>query len=628
MFDSSPDQVIFEAFEASPRNEDVLAADNALQWDFPGCAVAIPLTTFNDEDFRLSLATFLEQASLETTKMFAAHTFKAGAEIFEYRDTANPTMISSMLMAILEENGQRISTPPLRKRIRDDICWSNAEKPWRRLPHWLVLRVAIARRLSLMLGGELGRFEYKFFMCICFSRFLESAEPTLAADEVEFMKTKLCRRLVKLDVDRTGVQDKFVSKRVDGLFEDVSPGINRVIRTANYRVRSEWEAFKQASKKTIPLLPKQASLSDLTLPLRVSGQVLEEMQAMSTKRMMRPNPKWTTPPDFDLSSVTNEHFSKYAKPFFDLSKQEYQLQHLGLGNPQGTSPSDFITSLSHLIRQYVDKALPLYRGNPGQMSLLILNAMELWVELDTCICRVHPLVREYHPVFTPEILDVLHLANYHDMVRLQKIQSYLRMRIKGGHHSRINVFEDPCTACFAVRYYDEMPEASEMHAMHQEIKGYAHGMKQSKRQEWEGKCAEFERLTKQVDESTCIYIADDFDPLGRGQHIESQCPRCRIVRRLSQMKIQIYEHPLPSDIIAAKVVLFELLCPRDFSSYRDTTWMIISRLASSVQAKGVAPKCLLRDYTQLSSFFRHNNSTFTLASVTKSCKFRSTSSWR
>jgi hypothetical protein len=145
-------------FEASPRNEDVLAADNALQWDFPGGAFAIPLATFNDDNFQVGLADFLELASLESTKAFGAQSFKAGVESYENRDTGNPAIISSLLMAIVEENGRRLSTCLLRKRVRDDVCWLKARKPWRRSPRWLVLRVAISRYVLLELGPVRGRF--------------------------------------------------------------------------------------------------------------------------------------------------------------------------------------------------------------------------------------------------------------------------------------------------------------------------------------------------------------------------------------------------------------------------------------------------------------------------------------
>jgi hypothetical protein len=62
-----------------PSSEYVLAAENALQWDFPGRAVEIAFDEFLKESFRESLVTFLEQASMESLKRFEAHSAKAKA---------------------------------------------------------------------------------------------------------------------------------------------------------------------------------------------------------------------------------------------------------------------------------------------------------------------------------------------------------------------------------------------------------------------------------------------------------------------------------------------------------------------------------------------------------------------
>ncbi|GAB1316962.1 hypothetical protein MFIFM68171_07172 [Madurella fahalii] len=608
---SSPGEVIFEVFEAAPRNEDVLAANNALQWDFPGSAIAVPLSTFHDDDFQASLAEFLEQASLASTKAFAAYAQKAGVEIHEYRDTANPTVISSMLMAILEENGRRVSTSLLRKRVRDDVCWSRAGKPWGRSPRWLVLRVAISRYLLLALGPELGRFEYKFLLCVCLAVFLESAYPSLEVDQVHFLKAKLCRRLVKLDVARNRTQAQDVLRAVDSLFAQLTPRINRIIQDAVVRVESSWQEFKQVSTKTIPALPKRAQRSDTTLRLRVSGDRLRRILATSAKTMTSRQPRWVPPPDFDLASETNEHFTKFAQPYFQITEHEDSLRELDVFS--GAVSPDSNLHIRHLI----ERGLPLYRGSAVQISLLILNVMELWMRFDKETCRRFPLLRQYHPVFTPETMDILHLARYEEMVRLQTIQTYLHERIRACYGSTITIFDDPTNNCFARRYFDECPAAEPMHALREIIEDTARETKQSKLMEWQRESAKYESLTRQVDASACILTVDENDPLGRGEHIEHFCPRCRAIRRLSRLRIQIYEHPLPADEYMIKAVVFELACPPAFAAYRDTTWMILSRLASPTSVSGVAPKCLLRDYSPLHGFTGDSQPAVSLASVTK-----------
>ncbi|KAK4201015.1 hypothetical protein QBC40DRAFT_64262 [Triangularia verruculosa] len=597
------DEVVFEVFETSPRNDDVLAAENALQWDFPGSAVAIPLKTFEDGSFQASLTTFLEQASLESTKMFAAHTFKAGADIHEYRDTPSPTMISSMLMAILEENGRRISTPILRKRVRDDISWHQARKPWRRLPYWLVLRVSIARYLSLALGAEMGRFQYKMLICVALATFLESAQTSLEAAQVHFLKAKLCRRLAKLDVDRDNVQSKNILPDVDALFDNLTPRINGIISNATRRVADEWDAFKRSHARSIPELPKRASPTDLHLPLQLSGDMLRELQTSWGKSSRAQRRRWVAPDEFDLTSTTNKNLTEFAQPLFDVTQQE-----IGLRNGSSDQP----------LKNYLDSALPLYRGNPEQLSILILNTMEWWMRLDQATCLQFPLLTEYHPVFTPDSLNVLHLATYTDMVRLQDIQQYISKRIHASNHPRCTVFDDPSVGCFATRYYDGLgPDSVAMRSLHAMIDNSDAIRKEAKREEWETKTEEFQNLTRQVDGSSCILTVDENNPLARGFHDVGHCPRCRAIKKLERIRIQIYEESLPSDPHLAKAAVFELRCPPAFAKYRDATWMIISQLGTPEANIGVAPKCLLNGYSQLRNFASMFPK-FTLASVTKS----------
>ncbi|TGO58297.1 hypothetical protein BOTNAR_0183g00070 [Botryotinia narcissicola] len=130
----SEERVVFEAFETSASAQDVMAAENALEWSFPGYAVDLPLSTFNESSFLEELAVFLEQSSTESIKRFAARTSKAGSLVIEERDTASCALISQMLMTLLEGNGRRVYPTILKKRIRDDVLWFNAAKPWRRNP--------------------------------------------------------------------------------------------------------------------------------------------------------------------------------------------------------------------------------------------------------------------------------------------------------------------------------------------------------------------------------------------------------------------------------------------------------------------------------------------------------------
>lgn len=134
-------EVIFEAYETSASSAGILASSGPLLWDFPASAVAIPAETFGDPLFQAPLAVFLEQASVESLKQFVSVASKAGADAYEIRDSVESSLLTHMLMALLEANGRQVFPTKLRKHVRDDVCWNGSGKPWKRSSLWLTIRV-------------------------------------------------------------------------------------------------------------------------------------------------------------------------------------------------------------------------------------------------------------------------------------------------------------------------------------------------------------------------------------------------------------------------------------------------------------------------------------------------------
>jgi hypothetical protein len=247
-----------------------------LQWDFPGCAVTIPITTFNDSSFQHQLATFLEKASTESIKRFAARANKAGTFAIESRDTVDPALITQLLMTILEANGTRVFPPLLKKRVRDEVCWFDGEKPWRRSPFWLVLRVGIQRHLSVVLGGDLGRVHYKFFMCIVLLRLMNDCMGAIDLELVVFIKTKICRRLVKLEVEKERAPAN-LRVAYDYLFSTIGPYFGKSTQSTTDTINRTWANFKGTIKRPILTLPRHAAPRHLYLTLPNSGPYLNNV---------------------------------------------------------------------------------------------------------------------------------------------------------------------------------------------------------------------------------------------------------------------------------------------------------------------------------------------------------------
>jgi hypothetical protein len=80
-----------------------------------------------------------------------------------------------------------------------------------------------------------------------------------------------------------------------------------------------------------------------------------------------------------------------------------------------------ITKLANSITEYIIAVGEAYNGNSEQTSVFILNIFDLWVAMDKCATVAYPLLSDYHPWFTPEILDVLLLPQWEQLKRLQTI---------------------------------------------------------------------------------------------------------------------------------------------------------------------------------------------------------------
>ena len=94
-------------------------------------ACAIPFSEYIDPFFHEILATFLEQVSIGSIKLFSARATKAELSVVEVCNTIDLAIVTQMLMTLQEAKGCRVFPPVLCRRVRNDVCWNYAYMPWR-----------------------------------------------------------------------------------------------------------------------------------------------------------------------------------------------------------------------------------------------------------------------------------------------------------------------------------------------------------------------------------------------------------------------------------------------------------------------------------------------------------------
>ena len=563
--------------------------------------------------FQENLAAFLEKASIEPLDEFAAKSRKAGVEVPESRDTVDPAIITHFLMTIIETIGNRVDTPLLRKRIKDDVCWRNSEQPWRRSPFWLLLRVCVQRLLYLRLGDEAGRMNYKSLMCVVFARLLMDSVDFFNPEQCHLLRSKLCRRLAKLETEKENSTSVVWRAKYAGLLRAMRPLYQKAIEVTTTTIQTKWNFFENTTQRRIPHLSHRADEQDLQLTLPNSSEYFHTI-------LDQPNRPSSSVPVVDSTALTqrynSQQFGLLTSRFSSLAALELAIERQVHAHPKNKEESmKQCMYLAKQIDDYINVVGDAYVGNPEQMSVFILSIFELWMNMDRCATVAYPLLRDYHPGFHPELLDVILLSRSHDLERLQEIQSYLHERCTRAN-SPMTIFTDPSTGCFADQYF-ERGKAKDLHKLQQRIEEASQNSRTAKEAELQRINAEFLDITEKWSASSCTHKRHP-----DGTHDIRGCKHCYYFRSRGRMKIQVHEDFLPRATNRAerRAIVFELDIPQSFASYRATTWNVLNSLCGQTETSTAKkPELLLSDYPQLRKYSLHPDPKgFSLASSTKS----------
>jgi hypothetical protein len=587
-----------------------------LQWDFPGQVVAVPYDTYSNDDFQQSLSTFLEQASIESIKQFAAVTYKACAPLPEIRDTPNPTLVTGALMTILEVSGSTINIPLLRKRVRDTVSFDQAHKPWRRSAFYLVLRVALQRHLYRILGPDKGRLYYKVIMCIFLSQLLDAGVYVISNEASHFLRQKLGRRLAKLEVDHDRGSQTFKDLHRH-IFRTFRPRMEKSLSFVAQFIDSQWEAHKRRTSRIVRPIQQRANPSDMKLPLLCSGQYLRRAMYLrfSTAHSVIGSP--TELLGQYESTTALKPFTTVMERYLSLCAYEEDVPKI-LESAEDLSDSAACIRIARKIEAYVDTVNDAYVDYPEFKSRQLLHLLCLWMAMDRCTVNCYPLLGEYHPGFDPAMLAVLHLSTLDDLDRLHDLQLYLHKRCSGWRGTGAKtIFDTPAEDSFAVRYYKESKEATSLIELRNEIEEDAEENLAAKEAEWQEKSEIHEAKIREMVALSCIYKWEKDENGIETQVHQKPCRKHTLKWQAKQMTIDILEHPLPKAEPALRAVIFELMCPKDFAAYRDATWLILSSYAFP-KPTPIDNVPLLRSYSGLRDYANRVKTKVTLGSTTKS----------
>lgn len=534
---------------------------------------------------------------------------KSGSKVGEVRNTADPSLVTDLLMATLASIGTPVKVLQVEKRTRDDVLWNDCLHPWRRSPLWLAIRVTIQTTLMSSLPAKKATAEYKNFMVFFLTELVSRASAAcLPEDLCHLTVTKIARRCYKL-----GTQ---VSRPVQNRALEVCQAIRD-------RQDSNWQTIQESDGDRPTTIDTWNYEQDTALSLDDSRQYLHNvLKANSTQTEAstsfvpdhRPWLGWKSSlPALNGTSPRDELI--YALSDFEswitTTLPTWRLDQLAaLASSNTKQVTHHCMSLARLASHYRDLALQVYKETPEQMSTMLLTIAELWYSVDVLVLELTPLFRDFSPEVRSQLFNPLLLPKKHQMVRLHEIELHIDARELNAKPGNPSIFSDPGKRSFAVQFY----ASSEKHqALRTQIETKASAERVQKKEEWKTKSDKHRKLEERAEPMSCEDTVDDW-----GDEIHSPtCKRCDIRKEAANMTINVHEWPLPSREAACRAAIVELDCPVELAAWRNLTWMLVHDLGRLKPSSTESPAANLTTYAGLRSYLKDNGSRLSLASLTK-----------
>ncbi|KAF7971941.1 hypothetical protein HWV62_19393 [Athelia sp. TMB] len=579
---------LFESFEVSLPNKDVMAAEGKILRCFPGPAIAVPHSTASDQFFIKELSSFLVHMHVDVID--PPTTKKAGSEVDEVRDTTAPYHITQLLTGILRGMGRPVEVERIQKRIADDVLWKGALAPWRRSPIWLIIRVALQTSLS----GS-GKEEYKAFMVYALARMLDDVLQNDAlvaefpSDVLFCMRSKICRRLYKVG----SVAPAFVQKKVQEVAEATQTLLQR-----------RWSLLQSPPKPQVQWAPETLNIpDDTTLSLHHSGeylrQVLRREAALESEELFKPQctPRLQWPLDFAVYGTNNLSDAAKCDPYTALADFEAAVQEsLEMWVDHNLEGAGSCDAIAACFKQYHDSAQPAYKKNPESLSIMLLTLAELWVAVDRLAIAQIPLLREYLPEIPTFLMEPLLLRSSQSLERVKYVETYVLSRHGTAHTSRRIFTDEISSQSFVIRYFESSSHLTELWG---EIKRQATSDRNAKLAELRRLNTEHQDLVRKYEGQDHTYSLNRW---GRKSH-DNWCNRCQLEQQADRMSISIHEWPLPADDMKAKAAVFELSYPSCFGTWREITYQFLRDICLvDLDSEAADSPVQLRMYQGLTSF--------------------------
>ena len=515
-----------------------------------------------------------------------SRTFKAARAVNEIRDVPNAHYVCQWWVMHFPGVKVEENSPPcsrFKKKHRDHVRWRNTLLPFRRSGLWMTIKVVIYTILAKRLG-IIGNIVYKLLITSFLTHVVctRNASPDLMVHCVR----KITRRLNKIDTLLSSMQStdinewihytkRNINMKMEGLFP--KPDEPNCIEM-NEETQHTWQTLRSQLSD----VSTNAHLcTDLKMYLRDCAPK-ESFNALlfvsaSNRSLLGTTHDFDQIPSMELLINQSKYSIGIVLTCVEIWIESRLKQWLNRPLTPKVHKHHF-ELLLNLFEQYHSKALNHYCPDSAATdyagySRYILTSLTLIQHMHAKLCLDRRFGRlKFHAIDMVHVLNLfeyLTLPNREDMIRGRRLYDYFRQFKNKPYPDLLKDID--AEEAFGVHFAHCSASMNDILA---QIRSESERDREAKIQEVENARARYQQLMDQVNLLQCECSTYRY---------QRMCERCSLVDRANEIRVQIFECPIPSDHSGALAVVFELQTPVEIRCFREIVWQFINRRSSCSQ---------------------------------------------
>jgi hypothetical protein len=463
-----------------------------------------------------------------------------------------------------------------KKKHRDQIRWKNSNLPFRRSGLCMTIKIVFQTILTKRLGS-IGTIVYKLLITYFLTYVIHQRQ--ISTDILIQCLRKIVRRLNKIERLLSSIDSNDISEWIEHITDDIKQKIEHINPKLDWQEeieKKEKQSFSKFQLDPHPLEIYQHSCTKLKSYLTRYQYSTKAYKQSSNSYDFYP---WNTmrvihdDEKDPLPSVTSLTRSSDDTIGAGLTRIEIWIQsNLKAWINRSENVDKRFEALQSFYEDYQRVALKHYYSDnkpsdPIGYSRFLLTSLTIIHLMHQRLCADQRFERlKLYAIRIPHLIDLfeyLVLPNREEMIRARELYDYFREFNDKPYPDLLSSIESK--NAFGVNFANR---SEEMNETLRQIEAQVEIDRNDKINEVQNEKKRYEQLMEKAKNLKC-----ECDP----DFPYRKCEQCTTYKVAKNIKVSIYECPIPDRRESALAVIFELQMPNEFRSYRDILWLFINR---------------------------------------------------